>query len=57
MLKIEYFLLRFFTVPSSNAGVYDPIEIYSHRVLSEFMKESIAKTTYYLLWFFASLYK
>lgn len=47
---------RYFTVPSGNIGVYDPVEIHNHRQLKSMTKESLIKLGYHLVLFFAYLY-
>lgn len=47
---------RYFTVPSGNLGMYDPVEIHNGRHLRAHMRDVLVKLVYYFLLFFMYLF-
>ncbi|XP_077998548.1 protein cornichon homolog 4-like [Glandiceps talaboti] len=51
-----YQIYKFITVPSGNTGLYDPTEIHNRGQLKYYMKLSMVKLGFHLLFFFIYLY-
>jgi hypothetical protein len=53
---LAWHLYRYLLKPSGNLGVFDPAEIYNRHLLKSYMKESLVKLGYHLVFFFLYLY-